>query len=152
MNLVERIESSGVRWHERSVVRHRPDSVDPPWRIEGRSSDPDDEGLTIRIATVVEGPTASRPQVVLSVRGDLVIEIANMTARFDCECRFRLSEGVPVPTRDDRQAFLMDTAIDYLLGYLRGALADAARSVGLSAPMIPPHETARVKELAAAEA
>lgn len=135
MKLAERCTNASLRWRERSIKRRFHD--DEPLDVEPESDDdPDEDDFQVAL-TLVLGARPKDQVRWAEVRARMKIEEAQFELTLDLAVRFFFDAEPPEPDDTELSEFLGTYAVDYLFGYLRAGMADAARSVGLPAPMLP---------------
>ncbi|GAA4403694.1 hypothetical protein GCM10023147_45450 [Tsukamurella soli] len=73
----------------------------------------------------------------LSIRLHLVLQEPECSVDLDCAVTFEFGECIGELAVAEAVEFARTEGLQYTLGYLRGGLADARRSVGLNAAMFP---------------
>lgn len=73
----------------------------------------------------------------LGVMLSLALHDQRLSVQLTCEVLFKFADRSSKLAPDEAADFIAREGMNYVLGYLRGALADLTREVGLSAVMIP---------------
>ncbi|WP_131821681.1 hypothetical protein [Mycobacteroides chelonae] len=123
-----------LRWYERSVER-RFDDFATDW-----VPDPDDInglGLWIGVDSKVSNDDSSIAQI--TIRAEVTLNQPEVSVYLACGVRFNFAGAGEKLPHEEAAAFCKGSGIDYVLGYLRGALTDATRSVGLPGAIMPGH-------------
>lgn len=137
MRLKDALSQTSMRWHQRAVLRKWSDidNSDAPFLVEV-SSESDEMGPASRLAArvVVE---ATPGMHVVSLRVAAHVNDDQLTTVQDVEVRFDFTRQHP-PTDAELADMLRGWAMEVALGYIRGALGDAAASVGLPPLVLDP--------------
>ncbi|MEP9391188.1 hypothetical protein ABLE92_07710 [Gordonia sp. VNQ95] len=140
-SLQDRVTGANIRWHCRSVIRRWADDNTPaPFGTEfivvtAEDDQPDGVSVALSVKTSDKGDGRDHPTV--RVRGAVQVVDDQMVSLQDCEVRFHLGNDSSAPAEHELRDMLTGWGAEYLFGYLRGAVADSARSVGLAAPVLP---------------
>lgn len=136
-DLQDRIVAANLRWHNRSTVRKWPDAGPSPFGVEFSGGENETEHRGAKVAMSVLVGTTDDGSPVVQLRAAVQLNDDRRYCLQDCEVRFHLSGPGVEPTDDELRTMVAGWGAEYILGYLRGALADGARSVGLAAPVLP---------------
>ncbi|HEY9315824.1 hypothetical protein [Williamsia sp.] len=138
-SIIDRVTRGNIRWYRRAVGRKYVTEEGGPWDESGLWEVPD-TGDGLRIAFRLNLASSAKNEPLIIVRALLQLNDDRLLAELDCEGQFFFEEDGEDPTNDEIRRFAEECGIEYVFGYLRSALADSARLVGLAAPIIPPNQ------------
>lgn len=126
-----------LRWHTRSVERRFDDEV-AQW-----SADPDEDGLRLSVGAALSHASEDdhddeRPVGAPSIALRVVLQLDrdDLSIKLDCATRFTFAENMDM-TPEEAADFATTAGLAYAFGFVRGAMCDLPRSVGLAGVMLP---------------
>ena len=131
VSVVEAIVEADIRWYERSIRRLFGDE------LEARSGQDPEVAVTSSFGIGAKNKN-SHSTVIIKMRIDAQLDGAD--AAMEAAIQFGVGSDLDPDNQGhvaDVKSFVDDFGGEYVLGVLRGALADATRSVGLPAVLLP---------------
>lgn len=123
--LSSQVVGANLTWHERSVRRR-----------EEKQETSGPVPIEIGVSVGVQEPHDEKAPAIW-VRQRVEAMQGRLEATYEVTVLFRLQNDFPVNDDAIVRDFVRLVGFDYVLGFVRGALADGARSLGLSPPLIP---------------
>lgn len=123
----EDIRGAALRWYERRIQRF----YDEERSARDNLDDDVELGLSFRTSPAEKTGKGMTIQIQIKLEG----ELPDASFRYDCGVQF-LTTRTEISDPAIRE-FAHARGGEYVLGYIRGALADGSRSVGLDAIVLP---------------
>ncbi|RPA65743.1 hypothetical protein EF294_03115 [Gordonia oryzae] len=132
MALIESAAGAGLRWFKRSIERRYGDERDQ-WDEDARLQ----IGFGLSHHQVLDAPDdGDSASYHIELRVELELADQDITAELSCAVQFRFVD-VSAPGRKEIEEFLRDHALEYVLGFVRAAVADQTRLIGMPTAMLP---------------